>query len=72
MTEQAVGINLEGRYILLEDDTTLPIVGMMDHAGDDTNNPAECVVAIFELRNGMFSGVFIHEFDPEQIIRGRS
>jgi len=72
MSVQAVGVSLEGRYFLLDDNTTLPIVGMLDINGDDTEDPDKCIVAIFQMKNGMFSGHDIREFDESMRIKTSS
>lgn len=64
----AVGICLERRFILLEDDTTLKIVSMLDARGDETEDPAKAVVAIYQRPDERFGGVFVGLFDEEQRI----
>jgi len=65
---RAVGISLEGRYILLDDDRTLPIVCMLDAVGRETEHPDECVVAIFERPDGTFGGHDVREFEAADMI----
>jgi hypothetical protein len=69
MALRAVGVSLEGHYFLLDDDTTLPIVCMIDIDGDETANPDSCVIAIFKLPNGRFSGHDVREFDDDMRIK---
>ena len=61
----AVAVNRHGRYIRLEDDRKLPIVAMMDIHGDDTEDPATCVIAIIERPDGLFTGVDLRRFDED-------
>jgi hypothetical protein len=61
----AVAVNRHGRYIRLEDDRKLPIVGMLDIHGKDTEDPDACIVALFERPDGLFSGVDLRRFDDD-------
>lgn len=64
----AIGLCLTGRYILLADDTTMPIVGMLDSEGEDTDNPALAVVVMFQRKDGLYSGEFVQRFREAELI----
>lgn len=62
---KAVAINKAKRFIRLEDDTTLPIVALLAADGEETENMDECIIALFQLPDKMYSGVDIRRFDAD-------
>ncbi len=66
MTLQAVAVNRKGQYFRLDDDSKLPFCAMMDANGEDTEDPDACVIALFQLPNGRFSGVDLRLFGDDQ------
>lgn len=64
----AVGISLKGRYILMDDDSTVPIVQMLDGKAQETEDPAQCVGVVFQRPNGLYSVVEMKDFDDEHMI----
>lgn len=66
----AVGISLTGKYILLEDDSTLPIVEMLDSKGERTDDPGSCAGIVYELPNGMFSVERMQVFIDNDLVIG--
>lgn len=65
----AVGISLEGKYILLDDDRTLQIVQMLDLDGNDTNNCLRCAGVVYRLPDGFYGVTDIMRFDGLRIAR---
>lgn len=67
---QAVAVNRSGKYFRLEDDRVIPFCSMMDINGNDTDDPAECVIALFQIPEGedgagKYSGADLREFDDD-------
>lgn len=67
MTVQAIGYNRAKQYFRLHDDSILPWCGMMDINGDDTNDPTKAIVVLFQLPDGMYSGIDLREFTDDMI-----
>jgi hypothetical protein len=65
MTLQAVAVNRKGKYFRLVDDSKLPFCSMMDINGDETEDADACVIALFQLPDGRFSGVDLRLFGAD-------
>jgi hypothetical protein len=62
----AVAVNRKGKFFRLDDDTKLPFIEMLDASGKKTLNPDDCIIALYQLPNGMFSGVDLRLFGHDQ------
>lgn len=70
MTFSAVGLSLKGRYILLENDTTLPVVDMLDCVGESTQDPQAAVGIIYQRPEGTFSVEYVATFRDAELMIG--
>lgn len=70
MTLSATGLSLKGRYVLLDDDTTLPVVEMLDDSGETTHDVTAAVGIIFQLPNGKFSVEYVQTFRNNELMIG--
>jgi hypothetical protein len=66
-------ISVEGKFFLLTDGTVIPWEAMMDADGNDTEDPTQCVIAVFQIPEGYagagrWSGHDIREFADDQRI----
>jgi hypothetical protein len=61
-----VWINRHGKFFRLEDDTVVPFKCMIDINGDVTSDSNACIVAIFQLPDGLYRGLDLRVLDnPE-------
>lgn len=60
-----ISINRSKRFMRLEDGRTIPIVSMLGGDGEEVDDLSECVIALVELPDGMFTGVAMAHFTPE-------
>lgn len=64
MTTAAVElINVTDRLVILKSGAVVKIETMLDSAGDRTNDPKECEIAICELPNGQWASFCLWEYD---------
>jgi len=61
-------VNRRGKFFRLIDDTILPFTQMLDIKGNVTNNPDECVLAVYQLPSGLFRGVDLRLFEREDMM----
>jgi hypothetical protein len=56
-------VNRRGKFFRLENDGVLPFKRMLDIHGNVTTDPDSCIVAVFELPNGLYRGLDLREFE---------
>jgi hypothetical protein len=59
-------LNRRGRFFRLEDDNVLKFTVMLDIDCKKTDNPDDCVLAVFQLPNGLFRGVDLRMFNEHE------
>jgi hypothetical protein len=62
-----VAVNRRAQCFRLEDDSTIPFTAMIDIDGDITSDPNACVVAIFQLPDGLYRGLDLRVLDDPDI-----
>ena len=65
---EAIGLSLSGRYILLTDDTTVPIVMMLDRTGEETTDESACVAVIWERKEKTYSIAYVSDFVANDLL----
>lgn len=66
-----VGICLEGRYVLMEDDSAFPIVDMMDGVDGSSTQDCDAVAGIvIQLPTGFYTVLDLRGIDPDLLIKG--
>jgi hypothetical protein len=50
-------VNRRGKFFRLEYDTIINFISMLDIDCKPTTNPDDCIIAIFQLPDGLFKGV---------------
>lgn len=58
-------LNRRGRFFRLEDDNVLKFTTMLDIDCKPTNNPDDCVLAVFQLPCGLLRGVDLRIFGED-------
>ncbi len=64
---RVVAINRTKRLALLDSGAVVEIASMIDIDGDKTDDPEECLVAIVQLPNGMWSCCDLREFEDSKM-----
>jgi hypothetical protein len=61
-------MNRRGKFFRLENDGRLPWKCMLDIAGNVTTDPDCCIVAVFELPNGLYRGLDLRDIEyPDNV-----
>lgn len=61
----ATALNRRGKFFRLEDDNVLKFTAMLDIDCKPTDNPDDCVLAVFQLPNGLLRGVDLRIFGDD-------
>lgn len=61
------GVNRRGKFFRLIDDTKLMFARMLDINMNPTENPDECIVALYQLPDGEFRGVDLRLFHDDEM-----
>ncbi len=64
---KGVSVNRRAQCFRLEDDSTIPFAAMIDINGDITSDPIACVVAIFQLPDGLYRGLDLRVLDDAEM-----
>jgi hypothetical protein len=60
-------VNRRGKFFRLIDDTILRFTAMLDINCKPTENPDECVLAVYQLPDGEFRGVDLRLFHEDEM-----
>lgn len=61
-------VNRRGKFFRLEDNTIINFISMLDINGKLTDNPDDCIVAIFQLPDGFLKGVDLRLFRDDDML----
>lgn len=64
----ATAVNRRGKFFRLLDDTILPFTTMLNINGKVTDNPDDCILAVYQLPGGLFRGVDLRLFEREDMM----
>lgn len=58
-------VNRRGKFFRLEDESVLHFKTMLDIDGNVTTDPDQCILAVYQLPNGLMRGVDLRLFDDD-------
>lgn len=61
------GVNRRGKFFRLIDGTRLMFTRMLDIECKPTENPDECILAVYQLPDGEFRGVDLRLFHDDEM-----
>lgn len=60
------GVNRRGKFFRLIDDTILVFSKMLDINCNPTENPDDCIIAVYQLPDGEYRGVDLRLFHEDE------